>query len=285
MQPSERRAGRAALAWSHDAMSIDIRKLVKTGIGQFLTLSGLHRSKIDSKVIITAFHRVNDHLPPDSLTCRSEMFEQFCRYFKDNFRVVPLAEQIEGFKTGRNMGGTLSITFDDGYLDNYEVAAPILEKLGLPATFFITSDFIASERVPFWDKELPQQPGWMNWEQVRDLAKRGFTIGGHTVNHIDMGKEPAERVRQELDTSKSRIESELGRGIELFAYPFGGEKNINETSRQLVREAGFNCCMSCHGGTNEPATDVYRLKRIPISTWFSTPQQLTAELVMGSIRS
>lgn len=266
-------------------MSIDIRKFVKTGIGQFLTLSGLHRSKLDSKVFITAFHRVNDQLPPDSLTCSSKMFEQFCRYFKDHFRVVPLAEQIAAFRAGKDLSGSLSITFDDGYLDNYEVAVPILEKLGLPATFFITSDFINSQRVPFWDKQLPFQPGWMSWDQVRDLAKRGFAIGGHTVNHIDMGKESPEAIRAELGASKLRIESELGQGIELFAYPFGGENNINETSRQLVREAGFNCCMSCHGGTNEPVTDVYRLKRIPISTWFSTPQQLTAELVMGSIRS
>jgi peptidoglycan/xylan/chitin deacetylase (PgdA/CDA1 family) len=264
---------------------MDIKKLVKTGIGQFLTLSGLHRAKLDSKVIITAFHRVNDQLPPDSLTCRSDMFEEFCTYFKKNFRVVPLAEQIAGFKSGANLGGTLSITFDDGYLDNYEVAAPILQRLGLPATFFITSDFIGSQRVPFWDKELPFQPGWMSWDQVRDLAKRGFSIGGHTVNHIDMGKEPTDAIRVELSTSKQRIESELGTGIELFAYPFGGEKNINDGSRELVREAGFNCCMSCHGGTNELATDVYRLKRIPISTWFSSPQQLTAELCMGSITS
>lgn len=266
-------------------MSLDVRKLVKTGIGQFLTLSGLHRRKLDSKVFITAFHRVNDGLPPDGLTCSSRMFRDFCAYFKKNFRVVPLAEQIEAFRAGKSLPGTLSITFDDGYLDNYEVAAPILEEMGLPATFFITSDFIGSQRVPFWDKELPFQPGWMSWDQVRDLARRGFSIGGHTVNHIDMGKEPPDAIRTELGVSKQRIEQELGRKVELFAYPFGGEKNINETSRALVREAGFNCCMSCHGGTNEPATDPYRLKRIPISTWFATPQQLTAELVLGSIRS
>jgi peptidoglycan/xylan/chitin deacetylase (PgdA/CDA1 family) len=266
-------------------MAIEMKKLVKSGIGQLFTTFGLHRAKLDSKVVITAFHRVNDQLPPDSLTCRSEMFERFCRYFKDNFRVVPLAEQISGLVSGRSMGGTLSITFDDGYLDNYEVAAPILDRLGLPATFFVTSDFIGSQRVPFWDCDLPFQPGWMTWDQVRDLAARGYSIGGHTVNHIDMGKEPPEIVREELRSSRARIEREVGRPVDLFAYPFGGEKNINEVSLELVKEAGFNCCMSCHGGTNEPRTDPFRLKRIPISTWFSTPQQLTAELVLGSIRS
>lgn len=266
-------------------MTLEMKKLAKSGLGHLLTSFGLHRSALDSKVIITAFHRINDRLPPDSLTFRSRMFERFCRYFKQNFRVVPLAEQIEGFRRGSDIGGTLSITFDDGYLDNYEVAAPILERLGLPATFFITSDFIGTQCVPFWDRGLPFQPGWMNWDQVRDLAARGFSIGGHTVNHIDMGVDSPAIVREELRASKSRIEQEIGQSIELFAYPFGGEKNINETSRQLVVEAGFSCCMSCNGGTNHPDADPYRLNRIPISTWFSTPQQLTAEIVTGRIGS
>jgi peptidoglycan/xylan/chitin deacetylase (PgdA/CDA1 family) len=265
-------------------MGLDIKKLVKTGIGQVFTISGMHRSKIDANVFITAFHRVNDQLPPDPLTCRSEAFEQFCRYFKNNFDVVPLSQQIEAFKEGKDLGGTLSITFDDGYRDNYEVAAPILERLGLPATFFITSDFINSETVPFWDRELPFQPGWMTWDQVRDLVARGFTIGGHTMNHIDMGSVDPDTVRKELVESKARIEREIGRPVELFAYPFGGEKNINDVSLQLVKDSGFECCMSCHGGVNEPRADRFRLKRIPISTWFATPQQLIAEFMLGSIR-
>ena len=74
------------------------------------------------------------------------------------------------------MGGSLSITFDDGYLDNYEIAAPILREVGLSATFFVTTNFIGSEFVPFWDSDLPQQPGWMSWKQVRELADHGFEI-------------------------------------------------------------------------------------------------------------
>src|SRR5690606_16257224 len=191
-------------------MALEIKKLFKSGIGQALSLSGMHRSRIASKVFITAFHRVNDELPSDSLTCRSRVFEKFCRYFMDNFKVVPLTRQIEAFKAGKELGGTLSITFDDGYRDNYEVAAPILERLGLPATFFISSDFINSETVPFWDRELPFQPGWMTWDQVRDLVARGFAIGGHTMNHIDMGTVEPDKVREELVQSKSRIEREIG---------------------------------------------------------------------------
>ena len=51
----------------------------------------------------------------------------------------------------------MSITFDDGYRDNHEIAAPILKDLGLHSTFFITSGYIESNVVPFWDKELPRR--------------------------------------------------------------------------------------------------------------------------------
>jgi peptidoglycan/xylan/chitin deacetylase (PgdA/CDA1 family) len=93
------------------------------------------------------------------------------------------------------MGGTLSITFDDGYRDNYEVAAPILKRLDLPATFFVTTGFIGTRRVAPWDQNLVRQPGWMDWDQVRSLASQGFEIGCHTDTHIDMGTADEQTVR------------------------------------------------------------------------------------------
>jgi peptidoglycan/xylan/chitin deacetylase (PgdA/CDA1 family) len=262
------------------AIGDDLKNLLKAGIGRVASMTGIFSAKSASKMLIVAFHRVNDGLPPDSLTCSSAMFEEFCSYFKKHFKVVRLSEQIQACHEKRAMGGTLSITFDDGYLDNYEVAAPILERLQLPATFFITSSFVGSRHVPFWDKALPFQPGWMSWEQVRDLSARGFHIGGHTETHIDMGRADVEAIRTELVRSKQKVESELGRDVNLFAYPFGGPDNITEASRQLVREVGFRCCMGCYSGSNPATADPYYLKRIPISTWFSSPHQLGGELFL-----
>jgi peptidoglycan/xylan/chitin deacetylase (PgdA/CDA1 family) len=262
------------------ASGADLKNLLKAGIGRVASMTGVFNASSASKMRIVAFHRVNDRLPPDSLTCTSKMFEEFCRYFKTHFKVVPLSEQIQACHEKRSMGGTLSITFDDGYLDNYEVAAPILERLGLPATFFITSSFVGSRQVPFWDKDLPFQPGWMSWEHVRDLSARGFHIGGHTETHIDMGRADLPAIRAELTRSKQQVEGELGKDVNLFAYPFGGLDNITEASRQLVRETGFRCCMGCYSGSNPATPDPYYLKRIPISTWFSSPHQLGGELFL-----
>jgi peptidoglycan/xylan/chitin deacetylase (PgdA/CDA1 family) len=213
------------------------------------------------------------------LTCSGAKFEAFCQFFRRYFKVVPFSEQVSGLRAGRPMGGTLSITFDDGYLDNFEVAVPILRKLGLPATFFVATGFVGSKVVPFWDRDLVLQPGWMSWDHLRTLAAEGFELGCHTDTHVDLGSVDEQTVRTELELSRQKLKGELGVSADLFAYPFGGKQNINERSRQVVKELGFSCCASCYGGFNPPLADPYDLRRIPVADWFETPHQFGFELL------
>src|SRR5579872_3537168 len=114
-------------------MKVPIAKRIKAVLGGASGLSGIYARDFRSKMVVVAFHRVNDELVADGLTCGSAKFEAFCRFFKEHFRIVPLSEQVAACRAAKDVGGTLSITFDDGYQDNYEVAAPILRRLGLPA--------------------------------------------------------------------------------------------------------------------------------------------------------
>ncbi len=232
-----------------------------------------------------AFHRVNDFQPEDGLTCKSEKFVAFCEFFQRHFNVIPLSEQIEGSRSGRGIGGSLSITFDDGYRDNWEVAAPILRSLGLPATFFVTTGFIGTQIVPPWDKHLTTHPGWMTWDNVRDLARHDFAIGCHTESHIDMGSASETVMRNELEACKVRVAAELGKPTRLFAYPFGGRSNISPQAIELVREAGFECCLSCCGGVNPTILDPFNLNRIAVAEWFSSPNQFGYELIKGRLNA
>ena len=67
-------------------------------------------------------------------------------------RVVPLADLIQHLSEGRDCRGMLAITFDDGYLNNATVAAPILKKLGLPATVFLATGFVGAQRWAWTDR-------------------------------------------------------------------------------------------------------------------------------------
>jgi len=108
----------------------------------------MYRSLLGDTGVVVAFHRVSDALAEDGITRSGRDFERFCRFFRANFDVIPLGRFVELLEQRSSVRGALTITFDDGYLDNYEVAAPILRALRLPATFFLTTRFVGSDAVP-----------------------------------------------------------------------------------------------------------------------------------------
>ncbi len=267
-----------------NGMKTPIAKRAKGLIGRAAALAGVFARDFRSKMVIVTFHRVRDDIPEDGLTCSSARFEKFCEFFRAHFRVISLAEQVAGCSAAKDMGGTLSITFDDGYRDNFEVAAPILRKLGLPATFFVVTGFIGTPTVAAWDRALPRQPGWMDWNQLRELASQGFDIGSHTDTHVDLGTADEQTARLELETSKRKLDEQLGKPVRLFAYPFGRRENISERARELVRQAGFACCISAAGGVNAPtSTSPFDLNRIVVGQGYAIPDQFGLDLLIGRV--
>ena len=261
-------------------MNEPAKKKIKSLLGRAAESTGIFARDFRSKMVVVTFHRVNDWMEEDGITCSSAKFEAFCEFFRKHFRVVRLSEQLAGFRDGHGMGGTLSITFDDGYRDNFEVAAPILRRLGLPAAFFVATAFIGTEYAPPWDQHLARQPGWMSWDQVRSLRDQGFEIGAHTDGHIDLATQDSRAIRAELASCRSKLQEALGAPPTLFAYPFGGRDNISPMSVELVREAGFTCCLGAFGGVNPAVADPFQLNRISVGGWFATPHQLGLEILL-----
>jgi len=264
-------------------MTVRFKKALKSAAGRAAEAAGVLLRQANKSMTIVTFHRVNDQLPEDGLTCGSKKFATFCEFFLEHFRVVSLAEQIEGCRRGCDLGGTLSVTFDDGYADNFIVAAPILERLKIPATFFVTTGFIGSSVPAPWDEALEWAQSWMSWDQVRELAARGFHIGSHSDRHLMLSDTDPPKLRVDLETSKRTLEQELRTPARFFAYPFGGRKDISDASRQLVREIGFECCLSCFGGVNPVKSDPYFLQRINIGDWFASPHQFALEFILGRV--
>ncbi|MFZ0006834.1 MAG: polysaccharide deacetylase family protein, partial [Steroidobacteraceae bacterium] len=124
---------------------------------------------------------------------------------------------------------------------------------------------------------------WMDWDQLRELVSDGFDIGSHTETHVDLGTADEETARLELETSRRKLQEQLGRPVGLFAYPFGGLKNISERARELVREAGFVCCISAAGGVNAPTPSPFDLNRVVIGPEFAIPDQFGLDLLIGRI--
>lgn len=256
-----------------------MRRTAGAIFGHGLVISRLHNAFLGDHGLIVAFHRVNDHLPEDGLTRHSRVFERFCRFFKANFDIVSLTEFVATVERNEPVAGKLVITFDDGYRDNYQIAAPILRKLDLPATFYVVTRFIESNVVPWWDASLAKRPEWMTWDEVRFLSLEGFEIGAHTRTHLDLGALEGAEAESEIAGSRQDLVEAIGKSPDHFAYPYGQRKNLLEANRQRIIDSGFRSCVSCHGGLVPFHADPFHLARIPMSAWFRTPEQFAFEVL------
>lgn len=255
----------------------------KTFAGWMIFRSGIYRRLLRGRAVIVAFHRIDDSYRRDPITCSSQEFEEFIRFFARFFDVIPLTEMLERVANGSEIGSTLTITFDDGYRCSATIAAPILEGHGLRACFFVTTEFIGSDWVPHWDGSRGIQTNWMTWDQVRGLRAAGHEIGSHTATHVDLGVVVGEEARSEIAGGSKRLDAELSESSGLFAYPFGGRRHLADENRSLPKELGLRCNVSAHGGTVRSGDDPFALKRTPINHWFVSPYQFGFELVMGHL--
>jgi peptidoglycan/xylan/chitin deacetylase (PgdA/CDA1 family) len=246
---------------------------LKTAIGWLIFHSGLHRRLTREEAVIVLFHRVDDRYPGTPINSTRSDFGAFLRFFKRFYTVISLGELLDRLRRGDDVSNCLVITFDDGYLDNHRDAAPMLAELGLPACFFIVTEYMESQRLPWWDEELGIRSEWMSWDDVRSLRNQGFEIGAHTMSHVDLGVVVGAEATAEIVGSKQRLERELGTPIDFFSYPYGRRHQIAEENREVVRRVGFSCCLSAFGGGVRLGDSPYYLNRTPVSPWYLSPYQ------------
>lgn len=111
-------------------------------------LGALTRTGAPARLSVLIFHRV--HRTPDPLfpdEPDAARFEDLCRWLAGTYHVLPLDEAVRRRAAGTLPPRALAITFDDGYADNHDVALPILQAHGLPATFFIATGYLESGRM------------------------------------------------------------------------------------------------------------------------------------------
>ncbi|MBV9326263.1 MAG: polysaccharide deacetylase family protein [Chloroflexi bacterium] len=146
------------------------------------------------------------------------------------------------------------LTFDDGYLVQYQQALPVLERYHLSATFFIIGTVWQGDGVH----------SYMNLDQVADLYRRGHEIGSHTVDHRDLVPLRAKDVNAywaELVDSKAQLEALIDDEVSTFAYPDG---SYNLPIMQDV--AGiYDAAVSTATGVLQTTSTEYALRRTRVS--------------------
>lgn len=150
-----------------------------------------------------------------------------------------------------NTGCRVAITFDDGYLDNLEVASPILCELGLPFSVFVTSEFVRSGKA-----------GFLSPTALRALAALpGAQIGAHGANHVALTQCDEASLRNELTSSRHYLEDVLGGEVRTLAYPYGA---ADRRVRDAALAAGYQLGACSLAGINPPERDPLLLARTEI---------------------
>ncbi len=144
----------------------------------------------------------------------------------------------------------IAITFDDGYQDNLDVAAPILKYFGHKATFYIISSRVGTNKVhnPDWITRFPGRPPniyrYMNWDGIHELNRLGHEIGAHTNDHPMLDILSPSDIYRELLTSKNILEDKLGCSVSSICYPAGRH---NELVLKIAEDVGYETGVITHG--------------------------------------
>ncbi|MFT4703724.1 MAG: peptidoglycan/xylan/chitin deacetylase (PgdA/CDA1 family) [Bradymonadia bacterium] len=262
---------------------MSLRSNAKRWLGSAVYASPLSARLWKDRAVIIAFHSIRDDAE-SPIICGVDLYHRFLDFFAAEFDVVSLEVLLDLLEEGACIDGKLVITFDDGYLDNATVAAPALKARGLPATFFVASDFVGSEHQTWWDQKVNVESRWMTWDHVRTLQDEGFDIGGHTSTHANLGVLRGAIAKREIDDGLSKIKRETGTRPTSFAFPYGMDSAICDSNRALIAEAGMRCCLGCGGGLVRPADDTFTLRRTAVSPWFDSPQQFGFELAKMALK-
>ncbi len=176
----------------------------------------------------------------------TNLFKNHIDYIHSVYSVISLKEvKISKRKLD------LAITFDDGYLDNLKIAAPILLDKELPFTVFVSTSFVR-DRVK----------NFLSPADLKELSKLpGVTIGSHGLNHLNLTNVPREIQIKELRDSKLYLEDIIGQKVNSFAYPYG---KFSNSIAQLLEDYSYESAFTTRFDLNISDSNRFKLARFNI---------------------
>lgn len=167
-----------------------------------------------------AYHSVHDPQPgvcADDVILPPGALERDVRALQAaGYRFLTAGELVAETGGARPPARTALLTFDDGWLDGLTVAAPLLARLGVPATFFVCPGLWGGHDLRMGDAgHVVTEP------QARELHAAGMELGAHSLTHPDLRAIDDDALRGELVGSKEAVEAITGRPCRALAYSFG----------------------------------------------------------------
>src|SRR4051812_2473826 len=212
-----------------------------------------------AQTIIFCYHRLVDKVRYPGTEITPATFEQQMKMLKDRGITVIGLQDLLAWKRGeKNIPPRCAvISFDDGWKSQYEVAWPILKKLGYPVTMFIYTEGVAGASLGGGQA--------ITWEMLGDMRDNGIDIEAHSATHQDLreghtvmvmepdrkrtkkkltGAEYEQWLQNEVVGCKTLLEQRLGIKVNCFAVPFG---NYNDHVKEMARNTGYEAMFTVYG--------------------------------------
>lgn len=210
--------------------------------------------EIVNAIPILMYHSIADD-PNNDLMVSPSTFAAQMKHLRDAGYQTITFPDLEDWESGKPIPQKpVLLTFDDGYLDNYTAAYPVLKKYNLKATFFISINYLGDAR-------------HFSWEQIKEMYDSGLIqFGSHSKSHPDLTVISAAKRREEIVDSKKIIEEKIGDKVIAFSYPAGAYNNlvIRETA-----EAGYKFAVTTKPGKARIEQGLLTLHRVRIHGYYT----------------
>ncbi len=219
------------------------------------------------------YHRFDETRYP-STNISAEIFTQQLEYTKEkNLEVISLGEVATRLTDGETLPDhAVSFCVDDAFRSFYDVGMPIIRNYGFPVTLFVNTDAVGTS-------------GYLNWDELKELAAEGVEIGNHTANHAYLVElQPGEtyqhwqkRIQDDIEKAQQQFEEHLGFKPILFAYPYG---EYSPGVVEIIKNIGFTAAFAQQSGVIHSEQDHFTLPRFPMGGPFATLASFKTKLAM-----
>ena len=205
----------------------------------------------DSFRIVT-YHGVDpdqhDVVNFDRLQTHPDIFAGQIELFARHFKIMPLREAVGYYRDhGRWPVRGLAITFDDGYRNNLEYAAPILERAGAHATFFVTSGFIDKQLAPWWyllREHLARQPESPVKQMIQRAIEQEDLLRpmneSHRASALARMSVPAEGTLRYPFLDRQQCRELLKRGFDVQCHSHNHISFAGETTERILQDIALS---------------------------------------------
>ncbi len=187
---------------------------------------------------------------------------------------IGLDDALAALRSRSGIGGRyFCLTFDDGFKNWFTNVVPILKELEIPAAFFIPTKYIGLDLDQDWEQIAPfYERSWsgyygafefLTWDECRQIAAAGFTIGSHTHSHQRLTNLLPDEARNELLLSKQIIEAQLSHPCRHFCCPWGKVNRDFDPALhpQMARRLGYDSFLTAEEGLSIPGDSAFYIRR------------------------